>query len=73
MVRIRDASDIDRAIEEVVALDNDDAAYLAKVKAECLVKPWDYYNNKLSEFLDNIFRHSPKDARRTVDYGFQYI
>ena len=71
MVRIRDAQDIDRAIEEIIYLDNDDAAYLAKVKAECLVKPWDYYNNQLSDFLDNIFRQSPNDARRTVKYGYQ--
>ena len=71
MVRIHDAQDIDRAIEEIISLDNDDATYLAKVKAACLVKPWDYYNNQLSDFLDNIFRQSPEDARRTVDYGYQ--
>ena len=71
MVRIRDAQDIDRAIDEIISLDNDNAAYLEKVKAECLVKPWGYYNNELSGFLDNILEQAPKEARRTINFGYQ--
>lgn len=71
MVRIRSKDDIERAIEEIIALDRDDERYLQKCLAPRLVKPWDYYERQREEFLLHIIEQPLAQARRTVDYGYQ--
>lgn len=71
MVRISGPDDIERAIEEVIALDKDDVLYLKKVKSECLVKPWDWYKKQAERFLDNVFGQDLRNAKRTADFGHQ--
>ena len=72
MVRVLDKDDIDRAIEEIVRLDNDDEAYLSKCMAECLVYPdRQHYVNKLRDFLCPIFLQEKSRARRVCSFGFQ--
>ncbi|MBQ3315330.1 MAG: glycosyltransferase [Kiritimatiellae bacterium] len=73
MVCVRDEADIDRAIEEIVRLDTDDAAYLEKVKAPCLVQPHDFYEKELEKFLCHIIDQPLEEARRLNRYGFQTI
>lgn len=71
MVRVKDESDIDRAIEEIVYLDTHDEAYLHRVTAPCLVKPIGYYEEKVEAFLRHIFDQPLAEARRTMRYGHQ--
>lgn len=71
MVRIKGAEDIERAIEEIIALDKDDEAYLKKVKAPCLKKPWNFYNTELDAFLSNIFNQELSSAKRLSEFGHQ--
>lgn len=74
MVRVRDVADIDRAVDEVIRLDRDDAAYLEKVNAPCLVgKSPDDYDRELERFLCSIFDRSPEEARRRNRYGYQMM
>jgi len=73
MVRVRDESDIGRAIEEVVYLDTHDEAYLERVLAPCLVHPIDYFECQTRAFLNNIFSQDVKLARRTASYGYQAV
>lgn len=71
MVCVKGMEDVKRAIEEVIALDKDDDAYLAKCYANPLVHEWDYYQKQREQFIINIFSQPFEKARRTVDYGFQ--
>ena len=73
MVCVRDEADIDRAIEEIVRLDTDDAAYLEKVKAPCLVQPHDFYKKELEKFLCHIIDQPIEEARHLNRYGFHTI
>lgn len=74
MVRIRDEGDIERVIEEIVALDKDDEAYLRKVTAPCLVeKSPKVYQKRLEDFLVHIFDQPISEARRTCPYGHQAV
>ena len=73
LVCVKDEADIDRAIEEIVHLDTDDAAYLEKVKAPCLVLPHDFYRKELEKFLCHIIDQPLEEARRLNKYGFQSI
>lgn len=54
-------------------LDIDDAAYLEKVKAPCLVQPHDFYEKELEKFLCHIIDQPIEEARRLNRYGFQTI
>ena len=72
MVRVRDESDIDRAVEEVIRLDNDDAAYLAKCHERCFAVPDPLvYERELEAFLIHIFEQPLEQARRRARYGHQ--
>lgn len=71
MVRIKGPNDIERAIDEIITLDKNDEAYLKKVKAACLVKPWDFYRLELDKFLTNIFDQEVGEAKRLSNYGHQ--
>ena len=72
MVCVKSADDVERAIEEIVALDRDDDAYLRKVKeypfAESDVS---VYFKRMETFLCNIFDQPLVDAYRRNRTGFQ--
>lgn len=72
MVRVKDESDIERAVEEVIRLDNDDAAYLAKCRERCFAVPDPMvYERELEAFLVHIFEQPLEQARRRARYGHQ--
>ena len=74
MICVHDEGDIERAVEEVIRLDNDDAAYLAKCKAPCLVhQDPDYFNRQRIDFFRHIFDQPLDAARRVCDYGYQAV
>lgn len=71
MVVIQDEAGVEAAIDEIVRLDNDDEAYLAK-----LAKPWfaspdvpQVYAERLRRFFDGIFSQPLEQAHRTTLYG----
>ncbi len=72
MVRVRSRDDIDRAIEEVIRLDRDDAAYLAKLAAPTFRHPKEWYEARFGAFLRNIFDQPLERARRLNAYGYQW-
>ena len=72
MVRVKDESDIDRAIEEIIRLDNDDDAYMEMVTARCLTEDDPgIYDKRLLAFLTYIFEQPLELARRRNRYGYQ--
>ena len=72
MVRVVDEDDIERAVEEVIRLDTDDAAYMEKVTASCLAESdISVYDQRLERFLSHIFDQPLELARRRNRYGYQ--
>ena len=72
MVRVTGESDIERAVEEVIRLDTDDAAYMEKVTARCLAESdISVYDQRLEVFLSHIFDQPLELARRRNRYGYQ--
>lgn len=72
MVRIRSRDDMDRAIEEIIRLDRDDAAYCAKLAAPTFRHPKAWYEAQFEAFLRNIFDQPLEKARRLNAYGYQW-
>ncbi len=70
IVHVKDYDAMDDAIAEIIALDNDDAAYLEKLR-----KPWFLNENfkdwkkKVGDFLDRILEQSKETAIRKAIYG----
>ena len=73
MVVVRNHDDVDRAIDEIVRLDKDDDAYLAKVRCQCMTREYNFFENRLEEFLVNIVEQPIEKARRIPQYGFSPI
>lgn len=74
MVRVKGEDDIERAVEEVIRLDNDDAAYLAKCRERCFaVADPTIYERELESFLVNIFEQPLESVRRRCKYGYQQM
>ena len=74
MVRVSGADDIERAVEEVIRLDQDDAAYLAKCHERCFAVPDPrIYERELEDFLLHIFEQPLDRARRRSRYGRQAL
>lgn len=76
MVRVAGAVDIDRAVKEIIRLDQDDAAYLKRVRSPCLAgTDLDAYERRLEGFLVRICERVLADgvaaARRRNFYGAQ--
>lgn len=75
-VNLMEYSSMEEAIEEIIRLDNDDAAYLEKVTSPF----WPYGNSfeefynceieKLMNFFRNIFEQPLDKARRRTRYGY---
>ena len=74
MIRVKDAADIERAVEEVIRLDNDDSAYMKMVTARCnAVDDISSYERELEKFLSYIFDQPLDSARRLCMYGYQAV
>ena len=74
MIVVRNDADIEKAVDEVVRLDNDDAAYLAKCKTPCLVHDDpEHFNRLRTDFFRHIFSQPLESARRICDYGYQAV
>lgn len=72
MVRVKDESDIERAVEEIIALDRDDAAYLTKCRATVLPETGEArLGERLEEFLRHVIDQPASEARRIADAGMQ--
>lgn len=71
MIRVADERDVSRAIEEIVALDRDDDAYLRKCHAGKLVVPEGEYDRRLDGFLRQVFDPPKEEARRLARFGSQ--
>jgi len=69
IVLVRDKNDVERAIEEIVSLDKDDGAYLAKCRAPRLVHPAAWYYEGFERFVYSILDRTPEEARRLCRYG----
>lgn len=77
MVRVTGPNDIDRAIEQVIRLDRDDAAYLQRARAACLAEPdLDAYERKLESFLvgicDRVRTEGVEAVRQRNFFGAQF-
>ena len=74
MIFVKDRDDIDRAISEIVRLDNDDDAYMEKVTASCMVElSPKVYEERLESFLAHIFDQPYESAKRLCQYGHQAV
>lgn len=71
MVHIRNRGDVERAIEDVIYLDTHDEAYLAKCRANPLVKSVEEHEQETIAFFRNIFDQPLENARRQTLYGSQ--
>lgn len=72
LVRVKSREDIERAVEEVIRLDSDDAAYLSKCRAPCFGECDNaYYQKGLERFLLAIFNQDPAEAKRLNSFGYQ--
>ena len=72
MVRVTGEDDVERAVEEVIRLDNDDAAYLMKCRERCFAVPDPLvYERDLEAFLVHIFEQPLDQVRRRNRYGCQ--
>ncbi len=69
MVLVRDMDDVKRAIDEIIRLDKDDAAYLQRCRQARLVHTREWYVEGFANFLYSIFDREPSDARRLCPYG----
>lgn len=74
-VNIMDFSSLEEAVEEVIRLDNDDAAYLEKVTApfwlhgDSFEESYDALAGRMLAFFRNIFEQPLEKARRRAGYG----
>lgn len=71
MVRVASRDDVERAVEEIIALDRDDAAYLGRLAAPKLVHDRVWYEAQLKDFFRSIFDRPLASARRLNDWGYQ--
>lgn len=71
MVRVSGPDDIERAVEEIIRLDQDDEAYLERVSAPCLTRPIDFWESRVNDFLAHVFDQPLETARRRARYGYQ--
>ena len=70
-VRVKDAADVARAIDEIIRLDRNDDEYLARLTAPCLAKPHGAYEAAFEKFLVDIVERPLSAAKRLNSYGYQ--
>lgn len=73
MIHVSGPNDVERAIAEIIRLDNDDEEYVRRATAPCLARPIGCFEKTLEEFLIHIFEQPLADARRLNHYGFQPV
>lgn len=74
LVRVTSSDDMKRAIEEIVYLDQDDEAYLAKCRAKAFVHPDpSYYDQEMLKFFHQIMDQPVERAKRLIPYGWQAV
>ena len=71
-IQVKGVDDFERAIEEIIRLDSDPAAYLEMLNKSCInnghnLLMWD---EQLFNFFNHIFCQSLTDAKRKAEYGF---
>ena len=71
MVRVASRDDVERAVEEIVALDRDDRAYLEKLAAPTFTHPVGWYEERFEGFLRHVFDQPFDAARRLNAFGYQ--
>jgi hypothetical protein len=72
MVLVKDESDMERAVEEIIYLDTHDDAYLEKILCPCLAqKSPEFYYRRMKLFLQHIFDQPIEKAHRLIPYGMQ--
>lgn len=71
MVRLASRDDMERAVEEIIELDRDDDAYLAKLSAPTFRHPFAWYESQFDAFLRNVFDPPLESARRLNAFGYQ--
>lgn len=71
-IQVKSQHEVKQAIEEIIRLDKNDAAYLHKLN-----QPWfsreatqDYYTDQLINFFRNIFDQPLESAFRTTNYAW---
>ncbi|WP_455637987.1 glycosyltransferase family 10 domain-containing protein [Parabacteroides sp.] len=75
-VNLMDFSSIEEAVEEIIRLDKDDAAYLEKITTpfwpygDSFEEFYDRENEKRMAFFRNIFDQPLDKARRRTEYGW---
>lgn len=69
---VKDEKDFDRVIDEIKFLDQNDDAYLSKLKQNWFVREneKEHWTDLLMSFLDNIFKQSFLEAKRCPKFGF---
>lgn len=76
IIYLKNHSEVNKAIEEVIRLDNDDAAYLEKLKKPWLINDtYKHWEEVFSHFLEHIVEQNKEDALKRPRYGFrkQYV
>ena len=69
---VKDESDIERVIEEIIRLDRDDDAYMKVATAQCMAGgDVSAYEREIERFLVDVFGQPLENARRRPEYGYQ--
>jgi hypothetical protein len=71
-INVQGESDFDRAIDEIKFLDSDKKAYIEKLSIPKLIneKQIFLFEQKLKEFVSNIFSQDMVSAKRLAQYGY---
>ena len=68
---LKSEEDIDRVIEQIIKLDQDDDAYLKMMSEPWIDKKTNHHTNEkhLLDFFEKIFKQEPIKAKRISNYG----
>lgn len=72
-IRLRSMDDIEKVVNRIVELDNNDDDYLSICKAERLPNGVVYSDDTMANFLYSIFDRDISSVRRRADYGMQVV
>ena len=71
-IRVKDRDDVERAVDEIVALDKDDDAYIKRCMAPRLVyEEQKHFDKLMLDFLVGIIEQPKEKARRLNINGYQ--
>lgn len=71
-IQVKGVDDFERAIEEIIFLDNDPAAYLGMLNKQWINNGYnlEMWEQQLFNFLNHIFSQPLVNAKRKAEYGF---